>query len=102
MNVLLSNWVVKIMGKASKNDLDRILSRTAIVIVLGEESYWEEIYLLNVSSTCGAPSFYIAVYSERSTTPSILCHKERAILTIGYNHELAVIDLSAPKIMIRK
>lgn len=102
MNLLFGNWIIKIIGKASKSDLDRILIRNSVAIILGDESYWEEIFLLYVSSTDGTSQFWIAVYSESSTTPSVIYREGGDCIVIGYNHEIAVIDLNIPEIIIEK
>ena len=102
MNLLIGNWIIKLVGKISKNDIDRVISRNAAVIAVGEDSYWEEVFLLFVNSTNGVSQFCIVLYSETNVIPYIVCHDSKERLIIGYNHKLAVIDLISTKIIMEK
>jgi len=99
---MLGNWIIKMNGKILKEDLDRMLSGNGTVIVLGENFYWEEIFLLSVNSTCGASEFWIAIYSGSSINPSIYSYEARERLIIGYNHDVAIVDLCTHKVIFEK
>lgn len=102
MNLLFGDWIIKVIGKVSKSDLERMVTRNVPIIAVGEESYWEEISLLFVNSTNGDAKFWIAIYSENNINPYIVCHIDRDRLVIGFNQKLVIIDLNVHKILIEK
>lgn len=103
MNLQINNWIITLTEKSSKSDLERIAKNNSnIIITLGEDSNWEEIFLLSVHSTNGSFRFLIAIFSESIINPSIITNDDNGYITLGFNKKISVIDLNAQKIIFEK
>lgn len=101
MNLLFGNWIIKMVGNISKSDLDRILIHNNIVISLGEDSYWENIFLLDIGSVNDNSRLLIPVFSESSIEPSILINNNNQLI-VGFNKKISLIDLDMQQVIIEK
>lgn len=93
MNILFGGWIVKFVGLSSKLDLDRIRINNGEILILGENFYGEDIFLLHVRSVNEITNFWVALYSYSGTIPSIIVGDEDNYMTIGYNQKVTVINL---------
>lgn len=100
MNLLFGNWILKMVGNISKSDLDRILTHNNIVISLGEDSYWENIFLLDIDSVNNSSRLLVSVFSGSSIEPSIMINYNQLI--VGFNKKIALIDLDMQQVIIEK
>ena len=100
MNLLFGNCILKMVGNISKSELDRILIHNNIVISLGEDSYWENIFLLDIHSVNDNSRLLVPVFSESSIEPSIMINNNQLIVV--FNKNIAFIDLDTQQVIIEK
>lgn len=101
MNLLFNNWIIKMVGNISKSDLDRILTHDNIVLSLGEDSYWEKIFFLNIDSVIDNSRVLVPVFFGGSIEPSIMINGNNQLL-IGFNRKIVLIDLDMQQVIIEK
>jgi len=102
VNVIFDNWVIRLVGKVSKYDLKKIFENNETAILLGDDTYWTEAFLLCVKSFTNDVEFLVAVCSDIVLEPSIISHKKNDLLIIGFNNDIVAIDLNIAKVASSK
>jgi len=102
MNLNINDSIVTVMGKISKSDLNRIAeNKSQVVITLGEDSYWENIFLIQIYHINSDLLFWIAIFTETNIGPSIIPGINNCIV-IGFNKKIVFINTNNAKIMSEK